>query len=229
MSTIQSYSSFVHEDAQAIDDCWNRIGIHGDRSCPLLEEHIHCRNCPVYSAAATNLLDRYALTRNDQDYVLAAEAQIEVSTRSILMFRLGEEWLGLPTRCLVEIAPLQTIHSLPHQRSRALLGVANVRGALVACLSLVELLGLDPTAAVAASSRIMPRMLIVAAQGGPVVVPVDEVHGIHAIDEQLLDSASVSGSHANARFTRGVLQWKDYSLRLLDEEQMLSAINRSLS
>jgi len=229
MSTIQSYSSFVHEDAQAIDDCWNRIGIHGDRSCPLLEEHIHCRNCPVYSAAATRLLDRYALTRNDQDYVLAAQAQIEVSTRSILVFRLGEEWLGLPTRCLVEIAPLQTIHSLPHQRSRALLGVANVRGALVACLSLVELLGLDPTAAVAASSRIMPRMLIVAAQGGPVVVPVDEVHGIHAIDEQLLDSASVSGTHANARFTRGVLQWKDYSLRLLDEEQLLSAINRSLS
>jgi chemotaxis-related protein WspD len=229
MSTIQSYSSFVHEDAQAIDDCWNRIGIHGDRSCPLLEEHIHCRNCPVYSAAATRLLDRYALTRNDQDYVLAAQAQIEVSTRSILVFRLREEWLGLPTRCLVEIAPLQTIHSLPHQRSRALLGVANVRGALVACLSLVELLGLDATAAVAASSRIMPRMLIVAAQGGPVVVPVDEVHGIHAIDEQLLDSASVSGTHANARFTRGVLQWKDYSLRLLDEEQLLSAINRSLS
>jgi len=229
MSTIQSYSSFVHEDAQAIDDCWNRIGIHGDRSCPLLEEHIHCRNCPVYSAAATSLLDRYALTRNDQDYLQGADAQVEVSTRSILVFRLGEEWLGLPTRCLVEIAPLQTIHSLPHQRSRALLGVANVRGALVACLSMVDLLGLDPTAAVAPSSRIMPRMLIVAAQGGPVVVPVDEVHGIHAIDEQLLDSASISGTHANARFTRGVLQWKDYSLRLLDEEQLLSAINRSLS
>jgi chemotaxis-related protein WspD len=229
MSTIQSYSSFVHEDAQAIDDCWNRIGIHGDRSCPLLEEHIHCRNCPVYSAAATSLLDRYALTRNDQDYLQGADAQIEVNTRSILVFRLGEEWLGLPTRCLVEIAPLQTIHSLPHQRSRALLGVANVRGALVACLSMVDLLGLDPTAAVAPSSRIMPRMLIVAAQGGPVVVPVDEVHGIHAIDEQLLDSASLSGTHANARFTRGVLQWKDYSLRLLDEEQLLSAINRSLS
>ena len=23
-------------DTQAIDDCWNRIGIHGDKSCPLL-------------------------------------------------------------------------------------------------------------------------------------------------------------------------------------------------
>lgn len=229
MSRIHSYSSFIHEDAQAIDDCWNRIGIHGDRSCPLLVEHIHCRNCPVYSAAATTLLDRYALTRDDQDHVQGADLQLETSTRSILVFRLGEEWLGFPTRCLVEIAPLQAIHSLPHQRSRALLGVANVRGALVACLSLVELLGLDPSVMPVQSSRIMPRMLIVAAEGGPVVVPVDEVHGIHAIEESLLDSASTSGTHANARFTRGVLQWKDYSLRLLDEEQLLSAVNRSLS
>jgi chemotaxis-related protein WspD len=229
MSRIYSYSSFIHEDAQAIDDCWNRIGIHGDRSCPLLVEHIHCRNCPVYSAAATTLLDRYALTRGDNDHVQSTDLQVKTKTRSILVFRLGEEWLGFPTRCLVEIAPLQAIHSLPHQRSRALLGVANVRGALVACLSLVELLGLDTTVAPAQSSRIMPRMLIVAAEGGPVVVPVDEVHGIHAIEEHLLDSASISGTHANARFTRGVLQWKDYSLRLLDEDQLLSAVNRSLS
>ncbi|MCI8210056.1 chemotaxis protein CheW [Pseudomonas sp. S25] len=229
MSRIYSYSSFIHEDAQAIDDCWNRIGIHGDRSCPLLVEHIHCRNCPVYAAAATTLLDRYALTRDDRDYAPGADLQVETKTRSILVFRLGEEWLGFPTRCLIEIAPLQIIHSLPHQRSRALLGVANVRGALVACLSLVELLGLDSTGTPAQSGRIMPRMLIVAAEGGPVVVPVDEVHGIHAIEEHLLDSASSSGTHANARFTRGVLQWKDYSLRLLDEEQLLSAVNRSLS
>ncbi|WP_426112129.1 chemotaxis protein CheW [Pseudomonas sp. DSP3-2-2] len=229
MSGSYGYASFTHEDAQAIDDCWNRIGIHGDRSCPLLVEHIHCRNCPVYSAAATRLLDRYALTRDDHDYSLTSAMHIDIKTRSTLVFRLGEEWLALPTRCLVEVSPLQAIHSLPHQRSRALLGVANVRGALVACLSLVELLGLDPAPALAHSLRIMPRMLIIAAQGGSVVVPVDEVDGIHAMDETLLDSASASGAHANARFTRGVLQWKNYSLRLLDEEQLISAINRSLT
>ena len=129
-------------DTQAIDDCWNRIGIHGDKSCPLLADHIHCRNCAVYSAAATRLLDRYALQQDDHRRA-AVELDQDIVTRSLLMFRLGEEWLGIATRCLVEVAPLQPIHSLPHQRSRALLGVANVRGALVACLSLVELLGLD--------------------------------------------------------------------------------------
>jgi chemotaxis-related protein WspD len=220
--------SVTHEDAQAIDDCWNRIGIHGDKSCPLLIDHIHCRNCAVYSAAATRLLDRYALQQDDRASMSVA-VESEVQTRSLLMFRLGEEWLGLATRCLVEVAPLQAIHSLPHQRSRALLGVANVRGALVACLSLVELLGLDSVSSVPNGVRVMPRMLIIAAHGGPVVVPVDEVDGIHAIDERILDAASRSGAQASAKYTRGVMQFKGRSLRWLDEEQLLSAVTRSLT
>ncbi|MEE9679442.1 chemotaxis protein CheW [Pseudomonas moraviensis] len=218
----------THEDARAIDDCWNRIGIHGDKSCPLLEEHIHCRNCSVYSAAATRLLDRYSL-QQDQREAVVSKVEIDVKTRSLLMFRLGEEWLGLATRTLVEVAPLQAIHSLPHQRSRALLGVANVRGALVACLSLVELLDLDGSVAPVSGGRVMPRMLIIAAHGGPVVVPVDEVDGIHAIDERILDAASQSGAQASAKYTRGVLQYRGRSLRWLDEEQLLSAVTRSLT
>jgi len=225
---IASDTFSVTRDAQAIDDCWNRIGIHGDKSCPLLAEHVHCRNCAVYSAAATGLLDRYALQQEDRGPVSVA-VESEVRTRSLLMFRLGEEWLGLATRSLVEVSPLQAIHSLPHQRSRALLGVANVRGALVACLSLVELLGLDGASNVAPGARVMPRMLIIAAHGGPVVVPVDEVDGIHAIDEQILDTASRSGAQASAKYTRGVLQFKGRSLRWLDEEQLLSAVTRSLT
>lgn len=218
----------THEDARAIDDCWNRIGIHGDKSCPLLEEHIHCRNCSVYSAAATRLLDRYSL-QQDQREAVVSKVETDVKTRSLLMFRLGEEWLGLATRTLVEVAPLQVIHSLPHQRSRALLGVANVRGALVACLSLVELLDLGASVAPAGGGRVMPRMLIIAAHGGPVVVPVDEVDGIHAIDERILDAASQSGAQASAKYTRGVLQYRGRSLRWLDEEQLLSAVTRSLT
>jgi len=227
MNASDSFS-VIHKDAMHIDDCWNRIGVHGDKSCPLLSEHIHCRNCAVYSAAATRLLDRYALQQDDR-VQHSVTVDTEVKTRSLLMFRLGEEWLGLATRSLVEVAPLQAIHSLPHQRSRALLGVANVRGALVACLSLVELLGLDATNSVASGARVMPRMLIIAAHGGPVVVPVDEVDGIHAIDELILDAASQSGTQASGKYTRGVLPFKGRSLRWLDEEQLLSAVTRSLT
>lgn len=119
--------SLIHSEAQAIDDCWNRIGIYGDKSCPLLPQHIHCRNCDTYAAAATRLLDRYSFEQQSQELYAPQAHEQKVATCSLVIFRLSEEWLGLPTRCLDEVAPMQTIHSLPHQRSRALRGVANVR------------------------------------------------------------------------------------------------------
>ena len=42
------------------DDCWNKIGISGDQSCPELKTFIHCRNCPVFAAAARTFFDRAA-------------------------------------------------------------------------------------------------------------------------------------------------------------------------
>ncbi|MGH8355791.1 MAG: chemotaxis protein CheW [Pseudomonas sp.] len=226
VSTIQ-----LDAGQQPLDDCWNRIGVRGDKSCPLLVEHVHCRNCPVYAAAAIHLLDRYALQQDDgepsQDAPEQTPAEAGGITCSLLIFRLGEEWLGLATRTLVEVAPLCPIHALPHPRSRALLGVANVRGALVACLSLVELLGLDASAA--AAERALPRMLIIAGAGGHLLVPVDEVAGIQSLDAGSMAAAAQTSGLTAGKCSRGVVQWRGRSIRLLDEEQLLLAMTRSLA
>ncbi|MFK2912217.1 chemotaxis protein CheW [Pseudomonas sp. 3HC3] len=218
----ESAMQLLAEDDAHIDDCWNRIGVRGDKQCPLLERHVHCRNCEVYAAAATRLLDRYTLMQGHQ--AAAVQPDEESTGHSMLLFRLGEEWLALATACLVEIAPLQAVHSLPHQRSRLLHGVANVRGALVPCLSLADLLGVQAGATEPRSARAMPRMLILAAEGGPVVMAVEEIDGIHRLDPQLLGS----GRDAT-RFTAAVLQWRGRSVRVLDDQHLMSAVQRSLS
>ncbi|HDS1778443.1 TPA: chemotaxis protein CheW [Pseudomonas putida] len=218
----ESAMQLLAEDDAHIDDCWNRIGVRGDKQCPLLERHVHCRNCEVYAAAATRLLDRYSLVQEHQ--AAAVQPDAENTGRSMLLFRLGEEWLALATACLAEIAPLQAVHSLPHQRSRLLHGVANVRGALVPCLSLADLLGVQAGSTEQRSARAMPRMLILAAEGGPVVMAVEEIDGIHRLDPQLLGS----GRDAT-RFTAAVLQWRGRSVRVLDDQHLLSAVQRSLS
>ncbi len=215
-------------DEQRIDDCWNRIGIRGDKSCPELVKHIHCRNCALYAAAATRLLDRYALQQDALALYEETAEERSQATRSLVIFRLGEEWLALATRTLVEVSSLAPIHALPHQRSRALLGVANVRGALVPCVSLVELLGLE-AGPVALPGRVLPRLLILAGQGGNVVAPVDEVEGIHALAEQIFQVAAPTGGGNSAKYTRGVIQWRERSVRLLDDEQLLHAVLRSLT
>lgn len=226
----ESIPQALADDAQPLDDCWNRIGVRGDKSCPLLIEHIHCRNCAVYAAAAIRLLDRYALQRDGADELDTQPAAVAEATRSLVVFRLGEEWLALATRVLVEVAPPAPIHTLPHQRASALLGIANVRGALLTCLSLVELLGLDGTGKPAPTGkRVAPRMLVLGVAGGNLLAPVDEVDGIHAFSLELLAAAEQDNTLDAAKCSRGVLQWRERSVRLLDEERLLQSMIRSLA
>jgi chemotaxis-related protein WspD len=214
------------ESAAVIDDCWNRIGVQGDKSCERLREHVHCRNCEVHAGAAIRLLERYASVQGDVEPVL--EEQV-VERCSLLVFRVAEEWLALATRGLVEVVAQMPIHSLPHQRSRSLLGVANVRGTLVACVSLGELLGIATGAASAAGPRVIARMLILAGQGGPVVIPVDEVDGIHAIPLRSVQPAVRDGGLAVSQFASGVVQWQGRSITQLDDELLRQAISRSFA
>ena len=110
--------------------------------------------------------------------------------RSLLIFRLGEQWLAIATRCLAEVMPVSPIHVLPHRKNRGLLGVTNVRGTLVACLSLAELLDLEPVQDTRRSERrVIPRMLILETDSGPLVTPVDEVSGIQRIPLARIGSA----------------------------------------
>lgn len=212
-----------------IDDCWNRIGVFGDQSCARLDAHIHCRNCEIYSAAAIALLDRYG-TRLEQDSSAYGQAEANAEQgeqRSLLIFRLGEEWLALATRRMAEVMPLSPIHTLPHQKTGSLLGVTNVRGTLVACLDLGGVLGLEHSDS-KAEKRSIPRMLILETSAGPLVSPVDEVGGIQRIPLALIGASVQEDKRTISRFSAGVLQWGGRSITLLDDEQLLAAMSRSL-
>ncbi|MGG2398689.1 chemotaxis protein CheW [Pseudomonas sp. SH1-B] len=215
----------------AVDDCWNRIGVFGDKRCERLERHIHCRNCEVYGAAAIALLDRYGSTleRDDNEHGQDAAQQTQGEQRSLMIVRLGEQWLAIASRCLAEVMPVSPIHSLPHRKNRGLLGVTNVRGTLVACLSLSELLDLEAAEGAGDGRRVIPRMLILQSGSGPLVVPVDEVRGIQKIPQARVITAKQDDKRTISRFTAGVLQWQGLSITLLDDEQLLKNMIGSLA
>ena len=215
----------AHDRAFTLDACWKTIGVRGDHSCPRLAEYVRCLNCPVFAEAASVLLDRYNLRREPGELTYPPTPPV-LPSRSLVVFRLGEEWLALATRCLVEIASQQPVHSLPHQRSRALLGVCNVRGALVPCIALHELLGIGPGVPAPGARRISPRLLILAVPGGSVVAPVDEVAGIQRFEERLIQASTHS---SEARFTAAVVREETRTLRILEESALLAAIAGSLT
>ena len=228
-------------DLPPLDDCWNRIGVRGDASCPELKEVVHCRNCPVHAGAAAGLLDG-ALPPGRRDewaaHFARKEDDAEDLSLSVFLFRIGPEWLALPTAVFQETAALRPIHSLPSRRGGGVLGIVNIRGELLICASLARLLGLEEAsgtpetkggAARGEHRRELRRLLVASGEGGRLAFPVDEVHGIHRFRPGALRETPATLANAAASYARGVLPWRDASAGLLDEGPLFAALNRNLT
>ncbi|WP_027794806.1 chemotaxis protein CheW [Paraburkholderia acidipaludis] len=222
-----------------LDDCWNRIGTRGDNSCPRLEQHLRCLNCPVFAQAAARMLERpadFAASvlpfaaraggargedhNDDHNGVAKSEGS--------LVFRVGAEWLALPAAVLQHVGEARPIHSLPHRRSAAVLGIVNVRGVLTLAVSLAALLHIE-SAPESAGVRAGRRRLLVAERGGETTAfPVDDVEGVAYFSHEALLPAPATLAQGAGCHVRGVLDWRGRSVGVLDVEALFEALTRSV-
>ena len=213
--------------------CWNHIGVHGDRSCPELASVVHCRNCPIHAEAATSLLEREPPDAYVSDWTTHLSRSVDAGdadTRSILIFRVGAEWLALPTTSILEVIETRPVHSLPGRRKSVLLGVVNVRGELLVCVSLGGLLGLAPSPpAPRPGTQLMhARMLVLNHGHARAVCPVDEVHGVHHFPARALHDVPATVARASSTHSKAVLSWDGHSVGILDDELTFASMERSL-
>lgn len=217
------------EQTIEIDHCWNRIGIGGDRSCPELAVHVHCRSCPVFSSAARNFFDRPAPEGYLAEWtrLLGHEKQgADVESVSALVFRLHDEWFAIATRSLVEVKPVPPIHRIPHRTDAILSGLANIRGQLLLCVSLHGLLGVEPGARREAHNGrlVTPRLVVIGSKADRWAFPTEEVVGVQRVARSELRSVSSTFAKAAAGFSKAVFSYKDYTVGLLDETRILEAL-----
>jgi chemotaxis-related protein WspD len=221
-------------------DCWNSIGVSGDRSCPELIPLVHCRNCPVFAAAAQRFFNRPApegylaewaewLASQNANNTGEAEdrdagredIQASAPELSVLIFRLGAEYLALPTQALAEVATLRPVHRVPHRSNQILAGLVNLRGQLELCVSLHGLLGVDVPHA--------PARLVVLHDRDrreTWAFPVDEVLGIERISRGQWHTVPSTLVNPAVGFSQAVLAWNGQSVGLLDEQRVFAAVRR---
>ena len=193
---------------------------------------IHCRNCPVYSAAGRSLLERELpvdYRRYWTEYFSREKKRVTPGRLSVVLFRLGREWLALSTTAFQEVAEGRKIHSLPHRRDGIVLGLVNVRGELRVCVSLGRLLRVESDDREAPLHGLCNRLVVAEWQGSVVTFPVDEVHGVHRFHPEELKEAPATVARANPGLTRGILAWDNKKAGCLDEETLFSTLNRSLA
>src|SRR5438445_7344467 len=87
-------------------ECWKKLGVQGARPCDELRRHVHCRNCPVFSAAAQMLLDRAPQEEYIAERTLHFARPMHVESREgrpALIFRLDVEWFAVQTDVVQEV------------------------------------------------------------------------------------------------------------------------------
>ncbi|QHE90489.1 chemotaxis protein CheW [Pandoraea fibrosis] len=187
---------------------------------------------------AAELLDRLPVTPADPAPWRAVPGE-EATARgpSLLLFRLADEWLALPASTIEEVAPMRAWHSVPGHRQRALLGLVNLRGALVPCLSLGELLGVQPAPPSQATQptpsntlRASTSRLLALRHGHHLsAFPVTEVHGTVTPAKTTMGAAPATTLGASDGFAVAVLHWRDHVVGVLDPLRVGAAFDRSLA
>jgi chemotaxis-related protein WspD len=173
--------------ALPVVDCWNRIGVRGDRSCPELAAAIHCHNCHAFTAAAQTLLDRPAAREyltELTEFVSEPVATRKLADRSAVLVRVGAEHFAIATDSVLEVAETAAPRRVPHRGNHVFAGLINVRGQLELCVSLAGLLGIPAREGEAGA----PRALIVTHDDQRWVLLVDAVLGVQRFHQsQLID------------------------------------------
>jgi chemotaxis-related protein WspD len=228
------------------DGCWHRIGVSGDRSCPELSSFVHCRNCPVFAAAARTFFDRPA----PQGYLaewtrwladtdgLGPCAEMEGDGDgdtedggtfthregvSVLIFRLGAEWLAFRTRAVAEVTTPRPVHRVPHRSNRVFAGLVNLQGRAELCISLHGLLGVD------APLSSSPRLVVLRDRDRAETwaFGADEVLGVHRVPRSQWRGVPSTLINPAVGFSQAVLSWNGRSIGLLDDQRVFAAF-RSL-
>jgi chemotaxis-related protein WspD len=149
---------------------------------------------------------------------------------SVLVFRLGQEWLALSTMFLKEVIHRRTVHGIPHRNSKILQGIVNLNGELKLSVSLHELLQIERSQDVLSRtlSYQSNRMVAIVKEGELWVFPVDEIDGIYHWNLLDMKNVPVNLSKSFVNYIKGMMEMENKSIGLIDEELLFAGLKRSI-
>jgi chemotaxis-related protein WspD len=207
--------------------CWSSIGVGGDRSCPELAEYTHCRNCPVFTLAGRQLMERPAPPGYLAEWTeFLADARLRTTTRSLstLVFRISAEWLAVDAGIVGEVAAARPAHRIAHRTSGVLVGLVNIRGQLLLQVSLHKLLHLEtPT-----TLKPQPRLVVIHKGGASWVFQADEILGVQRFAATDVSPVPVTVAQGMARVSRGLISLGARNVGFVDSDQLFGLLRQAV-
>ena len=79
------------------------------------------------------------------------------------------------------------------------------------------------------SRTIFDRLLVANWDGHRFVFPVDEVHGIHRLQQSDLRDPPATLARSSISHTQGIFSWREQTIGLLGPDGLFASINRNLT
>jgi chemotaxis-related protein WspD len=142
---------------------------------------------------------------------------------SVLIFRLGEEWLAFPTKAVAEVTTPRPVHMIPHRSNTVLTGIVSLQGQNQLFVSLHGLLGATAT------SPTSPRLVVLrdADRAETWAFAADDVVGVRRVPRSQWRTVPSTLINPAVGFSQAVLSWDGRTVGLLDEQRVFTAL-RSL-
>lgn len=207
--------------------CWREIGVGGDRSCPELVEHVHCRNCPVHQAAGRELFERPVPDgyRAQWTHDLAVAPPSASGSRSFLVFRLGAEWLALRALACSEVSEVRPAHVVPHRSRRLLAGIINVRGRLLPFVHLHNLLGAAAAVDDDEGRALRPRLVVLGEDERSWAFVADEVAGVVYFPDDAIGEVPATVAAGLSPYVVARASFHERTVGLLDADRLTAALD----
>jgi chemotaxis-related protein WspD len=185
------------------------------------------------SSAPQRPLDDETLDLATEHYARPREDD-EKFAGSVLVFRIGSEWLALPTALFDRVTDVQTAHALPHRRAGMSAGLVTVGGDLVVHLSLAALLGIDgegvaPTVAGTRQREVVRRLIVLANERGRLATTVDDIWGVYHYREAQLRPVPSTLARALVSYTSSMLEVEGRAVGCLDGARVMAALSGAMS
>jgi chemotaxis-related protein WspD len=188
----------------------------------------------IHQISSSHLFERAAPSEYIEEWTNALmqppSSEKGEETLSYMVFRLGVEWLALPTVFFKEVTTRRSVHRIPHLGGKILQGIVNLNGELKLYVALDRLLEIKsiPSSPSSNVQYQQDRIMAIAKEGDLWVFPVDEIYGIYRWNLAHLENVPANISKSTADFLKGIMKLENKSVGLLDEELLFSSLKRSI-
>lgn len=168
--------------------------------------------------------------REHTDRVATPLDQAEQAVISLVIMRLGAEYLALAARDVIRVEAKVPVHRVPHRTNDVIRGLCNIDGALVLTAALDQLLGISADERPPGDHDLATgRMVVIGDPAEPWAFAVDAVPGVGRFEVATFRKLPMTVERSLVHYAEAIVPIEDRHASVLDSRRIIAGLQGVLA